>query len=261
MQTQSGGLRRIKAFATEAGVSVRTLHLYDRLGLLRPAAVSDSGYRLYGEAELERLEHILALRFVGLRLDQIRELLGGSDQPLVAALRMQREVIARQKQRLEAALTLIGEAECALTTGASADRWQILRTVMEAFKVQNDWKWTRNYYSEAAREKIDERRSSVPAEVVEQGQRDWTALIAEVEAAVSQGIEPSSAQARAVAQRWRGLVASFTQGDGEIRRGLNHLWSDRTHWPKNFDRPWTDAADAFIKQAMNCDGDGAVDGD
>jgi DNA-binding transcriptional MerR regulator len=88
-------------------VSVRTLHLYDRLRLLRPAAVSPSGYCLYGEAELERLEHILALRFVGLRLDQIKELLGGPDQPLVAALRMQRKVIARQKQRLESALTLI----------------------------------------------------------------------------------------------------------------------------------------------------------
>jgi DNA-binding transcriptional MerR regulator len=261
MQTQSGGLRRIKAFATEAGVSVRTLHLYDRLGLLRPAAVSESGYRLYGEAELERLEHILALRFVGLRLDQIKELLGGSDQPLVAALRMQRQVIARQKQRLESALTLIEEAERALSAGASADRWKILRTVMEAFKVQNDWKWTQEYYSEAAREKIDERRRNTPGEVIEQGQRDWTALIAEVEAAVSQGIEPSGADARALAQRWRSLVASFAQGDGEVERGLNRLWSDQTHWPKEFKRPWGDAADAFIKQAMSCDGNGAVDGD
>jgi hypothetical protein len=52
MQTQSGRLRRIKAFATEAGVSVRTLHLYDRLGLLRPTAVSESGYRLYGDVKL-----------------------------------------------------------------------------------------------------------------------------------------------------------------------------------------------------------------
>ncbi|MGA2760107.1 MAG: MerR family transcriptional regulator [Candidatus Cybelea sp.] len=261
MQTQSGELRRIKAFATDAGVSVRTLHLYDRLGLLRPAAVSQSGYRLYGEAELERLEHILALRFVGLRLDQIKELLGGADQPLVAALRMQRDVIARQKQRLETALSLIEEAQRALAAGAPADRWKILRTVMEGFKMQNDWKWTQEYYSEAAREKIDERRRNVPPQIIEQGQRDWTVLIAEVEAAASQGIEPSGDQARALAQRWRDLMASFTQGDREVGRGLNHLWSDQTHWPKDFRRPWSDVADAFIKKAMGCDGNGAVDGD
>jgi DNA-binding transcriptional MerR regulator len=261
MQTQSGRLRRIKAFSTEAGVSVRTLHLYDRLGLLRPAAVSESGYRLYGDAELEHLEHILALRFVGFSLDQIKKLLAGSDLPLAAALRMQREVIARQKRRLESALTVIEEAQRALAAGASADRWKILRTVMEVFKMQNDWNWTQEYYSEAAREKIDEHRLNTPRETIEQGQRNWTALIAEVEAAVANGDDSSAAQARALARRWRGLVAQFTQDDAEISRGLNRMWSDTTHWPKDFKRPWSDAANAFIKQAMNCDGDGAVDGD
>lgn len=261
MQTQSSRLRRIKAFSTEAGVSVRTLHLYDRLGLLRPAAVSESGYRLYGDAELEHLEHILALRFVGFSLDQIKKLLAGSDLPLAAALRMQREVIARQKRRLESALTVIEEAQRALAAGASADRWKILRTVMEVFKMQNDWNWTQEYYSEAAREKIDEHRLNTPRETIEQGQRNWTALIAEVEAAVANGDDSSAAQARALARRWRGLVAQFTQDDAEISRGLNRMWSDTTHWSKDFKRPWSDAADAFIKQAMNCDGDGAVDGD
>ena len=261
MQTQSGRLRRIKAFSTEAGVSVRTLHLYDRLGLLRPAAVSESGYRLYGDAELERLEHILALRFVGFTLDQIKELLAGS------TCRWQRRCAcsARSSPGRSAGsnrrLPLSRKRERALAAGAPTDRLKILRTVMEAFKMQNDWEWTQEYYSEAAREKIDERRRSVPADGVEQGQRDWTALIAEVEAAVANGIEPSSADGRALARRWRGLVAQFTQGDAEIYGGLNRLWSDTTHWPNDFKRPWSDAADAFIKQAMNCDGHGAVDGD
>ena len=78
MKSADAHLRQVKEFASEAGVTVRTLHLYDRLGLLKPAALSDSGYRMYGEAELERLEHILALRFVGFNLDQIKELLAGS---------------------------------------------------------------------------------------------------------------------------------------------------------------------------------------
>jgi MerR family transcriptional regulator, thiopeptide resistance regulator len=63
--------------------------------LLEPAAVTESGYRLYGDLELERLEHVLALRFVGFSLDQIKQLLGGSSQSLADALRMQRNVIAR----------------------------------------------------------------------------------------------------------------------------------------------------------------------
>jgi MerR family transcriptional regulator, thiopeptide resistance regulator len=252
MQTQTANLRQIKAFADGAGVTVRTLHLYDRLGLLKPAALSESGYRLYGEAELERLEHILALRFIGFNLEQIKELLQGSNRPLVVALRMQRDVIAAQKRRLESALAAIDEAERALSGDAPADRWETLRTVIEVFKMQNDWSWTQEYYSEEARQKLEEYRNDTPREVVEQGQRDWTALIAEVEAAASSGIDPSSAQAQVLAQRWRDLLAQFTRSNTEIQRGLNRLWSEPTHWPAGFKRPWSDEADAFIKKAMSC---------
>ncbi|HEY1882281.1 MAG TPA: MerR family transcriptional regulator [Candidatus Cybelea sp.] len=249
METRDGALRRIKAFANDAGVSVRTLHLYDRLGLLEPAAVTESGYRLYGDAELERLEHILALRFVGLSLEQIKQLLGEASPPLADALRMQRNVIARQRCRLDAALDVVERAQNALAADSSADRWEILRTVMEVFKMQNDFKWTQEYYSEEARERIEERRRSMPPDAIEQGQRDWTALIADVEAAVTHGIDPSSEQACALANRWHDLIASFTQGNAEIASGLNRLWSDETHWPADFKRPWSDAADAFINEA------------
>jgi DNA-binding transcriptional MerR regulator len=251
METRNG-LRRIKAFANDAGVSVRTLHLYDRLGLLEPAAVTESGYRLYGDLELERLEHVLALRFVGFSLDQIKQLLGGSSQPLADALRTQRNVIARQRRRLDTALAVIDRAENALTADSQADRREILRTLLEVFKMQNDFGWTQEYYLEEAREKIEERRHDLPPEAVEQGQRDWAALIADVEAAVAQGIDPASSPAQSLASRWRELVGSFTQGNAEVSSGLNKLWSDQTHWPADFKRPWSDAADAFIKEAMGC---------
>jgi DNA-binding transcriptional MerR regulator len=244
-------LRRIKAFADDAGVSVRTLHVYDRLGLLKPAELSESGYRLYGEPELERLEHILAVRFVGFSLDQIKELLQGSNRPLADALRMQREVIARRKRRLELALAAIDEAERALAGNAHADRWQTLHSVIEVFIMQNDWDWTQEYYFEEARRKIEERRLDTPREIVERGERDWAALLAEVEAAASSGVDPSGEPAQALARRWRDLLAQFTQGDADVQRGLNRLWSDSTHWPRNFKRSWSDAADAFIKKAMN----------
>ncbi len=258
MQTTVAKLRQTKEFARDAGVTVRTLHLYDRLGLLKPAALSESGYRLYGEAELERLEHILALRFVGFNLDQIKELLCGSTLPLVVALRMQREVIARQKRRLTSALAAIDEADRVLSRDEPADRLEILRSVIEVFRMQNDWEWTKKYYSQEARDKIEEHRQHAPQDIVEQGQRDWSALIAEVEEAAARAIPPSSGEARALADRWRALLTQFTQGDAAVARGLNRLWSDSTHWPNDFKRPWSDAADEFIKAAMNCRGNGAV---
>jgi DNA-binding transcriptional MerR regulator len=251
MRTDSGQYLRAKEFAAKAGVTVRTLHFYDREGLLRPALRTDSGYRLYGDAELERLEQILALRFVGFGLEHIKELLEATTTPLVVALRMQREIIAQQKRQLESAIEAIEEAERALRDDESADRWKTLRSVMEIFKMQNDWSWTQNYYTDEDRAKLAERMKDTPKEVIEQGQRDWTALIAEVEEAAAHE-DPAGDRAQALATRWRDLVAQFTRGDAGIHKGLNRLWSDSTHWPKDFKRPWSDEADAFIKRAMNC---------
>lgn len=252
MQATAPSLKQAKQFAQEAGVTVRTLHVYDRLGLLRPAARTDSGYRLYGEAELERLEQILALRFVGFRLEHIKELLQGPKWPLVVALRMQRQIIAQQTRKLAMAAEAIEQAESTLLADESADRWKMLRNIIEALKMENDWNWTQNYYNEAAREKLDEMRKNTPPEVIEQGQRDWAALIADVEEAAARNEDPAGQHAQTLADRWKALIGQFTKGDADVSQGLNNLWSDPTHWPKDFKKPWSDAADAFIKRAMNC---------
>jgi DNA-binding transcriptional MerR regulator len=251
-----GGLLQAKEFAERAGVTVRTLHIYDREGLLEPATRTESNYRLYGEDQLERLEQILALRFVGFGLDRIKELLAGPPRPLIGALRIQREIIAQQKRGLEAAIGAIDEAERVLAANPSADRWKTLRDVIEVFKMQRDHNWTENYYTDEDKAKIAELIKTTPPEVVEKGQRDWADLIAEVETAVANAEDPTGEHAKALAARWKGLVNAFTQGDAGLHKGLNKLWSDQTHWPKDFKRPWSDEADAFIKTAMNCNAPG-----
>ncbi len=250
----NGRLLQAKEFAERAGVTVRTLHIYDREGLLEPATRTEANYRLYGEEQLERLEQILALRFVGFGLDRIKELLAGPPRPLIGALRIQREIIAHRKRGLEAAIGAIDEAERALAADPSADRWKTLRDVIEVFKMQHDDDWTKNYYTDEDREKLAEKMKTTPKEVVERGQSDWAALIADVEEAAARGDDPADRPAQALAARWKDLVGQFTQGDPGITKGLNKLWNDQTHWPKDFKRPYSDAADAFIKKAMNCNG-------
>lgn len=66
---------KVGELARRTGLTVRTLHHYDRIGLLRPSARSSAGYRLYGEQEIARLQQILSLRQLGFTLEQIRELL------------------------------------------------------------------------------------------------------------------------------------------------------------------------------------------
>jgi len=81
---------RAHQFAELAGITVRTLHHYDRLGLLKPKRRTAAGYRLYEDRDLERLEQVVALKYLGMSLRQILSLLNGGPLGLQEALRMQR---------------------------------------------------------------------------------------------------------------------------------------------------------------------------
>ena len=91
-------------FAKRAGVTIRALHHYDRLGLLKPSGRTASGYRLYTDRYLVRLEQIVALKFIGFPLSQIRELLNRKDLDVAAALRQQRQIIAEKRDHLDRAI-------------------------------------------------------------------------------------------------------------------------------------------------------------
>lgn len=83
-----------------AAVSIRTLHHYDEIGLLRPAAVSEAGYRLYAEADLERLQQILFFKELGFALPEIKAILDDPAFDRRTALRQHREALLERQGRL-----------------------------------------------------------------------------------------------------------------------------------------------------------------
>ena len=115
-----------------AGVTVRTLHHYDTLGLLTPSARSVAGYRLYEEADCERLQEILFYRELGFGLEEINTLLQDPDYERVGALRHQRDLLVVRKDRLQ---TMIGAVQTAL----EAHEKGIIMTKEEMFEVFGDF--------------------------------------------------------------------------------------------------------------------------
>ncbi|HYO90677.1 MAG TPA: MerR family transcriptional regulator, partial [Pyrinomonadaceae bacterium] len=89
MDNRESPLYLAQEFAERAGVTVRTLHHYDRTGLLKPSGYTAAGYRLYGEKDLARLQQIVTLKFIGFSLRQIKELLEQREFDLTATLRLQ----------------------------------------------------------------------------------------------------------------------------------------------------------------------------
>lgn len=97
MKVRSETVYRTQQFAQLAGVTVRALHHYDRLGLLKPSGRSVSGYRLYRDADLVRLEQIVVLKFLGLQLKEIGRVVR-RQLPLVETLQRQQLVLAEKRQ-------------------------------------------------------------------------------------------------------------------------------------------------------------------
>ena len=97
----------VKAVAKLSGISVRTLHHYDKIGLLKPLNRTDAGYRFYGKAQLLRLQQILFYKELGFSLKAIKEVLDDPDFDLIAALENHRLVLTKEKKRMETLLTTI----------------------------------------------------------------------------------------------------------------------------------------------------------
>ena len=214
-------------FAELAGVTVRTLHHYDRLGLLRPRR-TESGYRVYRESDLERLEQIIALKFLGLPLKRIKALLDRENLSLAEALPRQRFVLEEKLRLIERAIEAIRDAEKTLAHGQRPDA-AVLKKIIEVIEMQDNPNWSEKYYSEEARAKIEERKKLWNPELQEQVTKQWTDLFRDVEASLNE--DPASAKAQALAGRWKTLISGFTGGDPEIQKGLNKLWQDKDNWP------------------------------
>ena len=221
---------RIREFAALAGVTVRTLHHYDRLQLLRPRRTA-SGYRMYCDRDLERLEQIVALKFIGLPLERIRVLLDRETLHLADALRQQHRVLKEKTRLLDRALDAIHEAESALCQG-QGPLTAALKRIIEVMEMQSNSDWMMKYYSPEAREKIEERKAIWSPELQAETEKAWKDLIADVEASLNE--DPASPKAQALADRWKALVEAFTGGDPKITEGLKSLYQDQTNWPSEF---------------------------
>ena len=155
---------KVGEVAKLSGVSIRTLHHYDQLGLLRPADVGPNGYRYYGKDELLRLQQILFHRELGLSLEQIRRILDAPDFDRVAALRAHRETLVAQAQRYRRLIRTIDETLVAL----SGDKTMDEKAMYRGFDPETEARqqaWVIERYGETGRFGVETRKEVL---------KDWT---------------------------------------------------------------------------------------
>jgi DNA-binding transcriptional MerR regulator len=222
-------LYRVQAFAELAGVTVRTLHHYDRLALLRPKRTG-SGYRLYGARDLERLEQIVALKFLGIPLQQIKAVLDRDQRALPDVLRAQRRALEEKRRRLDQAIGAIADAEQAIQPGQPAEA-AVLKRIIEVIEMNDHAEDMKKYYSDEAWAELAKRRDQMTPDMraaAAAGTRKWQALFKDVEASLHE--DPAGPAAQALVDRWQALINEFTGGSAAIAAGLGRAWNDRENW-------------------------------
>ena len=226
------GTYRIGEFAKLAGVTVRALHHYDRLGLLKPQRGS-SGSRLYRLADLERLVQIAALKFLGIPLREIKLLLKHGPLTLTDSLHMQREALTEKRSLIDRAIVAIEAAEKAIRSGQTTDA-SILRKIIEVIDMQPQENSMRKYYTEQAwieRAQLREEWEHAPADAREKWYQTSKQLFTDIEAALD--LDPASEAAQALAKRWLQILDSADGGNDEVRAGSIDAWKDRHNWPQD----------------------------
>lgn len=211
---------KIGDLARETGLSVRTLHHYDEIGLLMPSRRSEAGYRLYATDDIARLQHIKSLRQLGLSLGEIRDLLDRNHiSPLQAIehhLHRLEEQMALQRQLIERLRALVWKLSAAEEVSAA----EFIKTI-EVMTMLED---IGRYYTEEQMDELRRRRNRVGEERIRQVEAEWPPLIAEMRAAMERNADPTCEEVQVLARRWDALVQEFTGGNPGIERSLQTMY-------------------------------------
>jgi MerR family transcriptional regulator, thiopeptide resistance regulator len=218
-----------------AGVTVRTLHHYGQIGLLEPKDRTGSGYRLYSDADLERLQHILFYRELGFSLDDIAAILADPGATTAAHLRKQHQLLNKRIARLLEMVAAVEKEMEAHTMG-------IQLTPEEKFEIFGP-NYSEDYESEAEQRWGDTPQwAQSQARTAKLSKQDWVELKEagddlnrRMAAAMRSGAAPTSGQAMDLAEEHRVSIETFYDCPYAMHRGLGDMYVADARFTKTYE--------------------------
>jgi len=214
---------KVGELAARAGLTVRTLHHYDAIGLLSPSGRTESshgsGHRLYTAADVARLHQIVCLKQLGFSLEQVKEYMTRADYDPREVVRLH---LAKVRQ-LAAELAQLGDRLELLAATLDATDTVSPDTFLETIEVMT---MIEKYYTPEQIEQLKARKEQVGDARLKQTQAEWPRLMAEVQAVMDAGTDPADPKVQELAKRWVGLVNEFTGGDPGIFKSLSSMYAN-----------------------------------
>ncbi|GAB04710.1 MerR family transcriptional regulator [Gordonia amarae] len=218
------------------GVSVRTLHHYDDIALVVPSGRTSAGYRVYSDADVERLHQVLTYRELGFSLEQIATLLDDPDADALAHLKQQRTLLEDRIDRLHRMVAAVEEMMSKKSQG-------IQLTAAEQAEIFGD-DWTGNNYQDEAQERWGDTDAWKQSQErsAKFTKDDWIAIKADTDVLESaladglrRGVQPGSAEANSLAEQHRASIDRFYDCGHDMQVCLAEMYVADPRFTKHYD--------------------------
>jgi DNA-binding transcriptional MerR regulator len=206
--------------ARHSGVTVRTLHHYEAIGLLRASGRTAAGHRRYAEAELARLQQIRSLRYLGLPLSRIRQVIDGTPETAITVITTHIERLREQAALQRQLLVHLEALRARLIRGEAASMGELISALEAQTMVERKFTAEEQEFFRQRREEVGDAR------IKEVEEHAWSQMFSDVRAEIAAGTEPETARGRELAERWFALVAEFTGGNPKIEARVAESYAD-----------------------------------
>ncbi len=238
-------MMKVKEVADLVGISVRTLHHYDEIGLLSPDAITESGYRLYSNNNLETLQQILFFKELDFPLKKIKEIIKSPTFNREEALFMHRKLLLEKRNRLDVMIRTIDKT-------ISYTKGEIQMSNQEKFE---GFDFSQNPYEQEARERWGDEAIDQSKAKVGKMSKDEQAAMGEKMNEIYRNLaalrheSPASPESQAAIKKWYDILNKMGNYSLEAFKGLGQMYVDDERFTKNIDQ-FGEGLAAFMRDAM-----------
>ncbi|MUT65283.1 MerR family transcriptional regulator [Paenibacillus sp. NEAU-GSW1] len=248
---------KVNEAAKIAGVSVRTLHYYDKIGLLKPSQIGENGYRFYGEADFARLQQILFFKELDFSLEDIKAILDNPGFDRRSALESHMELLVEKKRRIERIIASVEQTIQSIRGGTTMSKQEMFEPFdmkkIEEHQKKYEQEVKEKYGGTKAYEESQRRTSGYTKEDWQRISEQVGAIYRRIAAAMPKGPADEEAQ-EAIGQWHKHITDSYYECTTEIFRGLGDMYVADSRFTANIDK-YGEGLAAFMRDAMHiyCD--------
>ncbi|MEH7522807.1 MerR family transcriptional regulator [Bacillus sp. JJ1503] len=234
----------IGQFAKKTGSTVRTLHYYDEISLLKPTLITESGRRFYSDEDLIKLQKIVSLKYLGYSLEKISEFIHLQDWSLKDSLTFQKSEMLQKKQQLENVIRALDHALHMMDKNEEVDS-SIFISLIKNIQMENEHK---EWLKEIIQEEKVEKMYSIPEE--KQLELNQKTLVVFSELKELYGLDPASEQVQRLIGDYMELVKELTGDDHNLVQDLLDSGVEIEDDPVLFHSPFSAEEEKWLTKAM-----------